>query len=1462
MTRGEKQNGYILMPVVLAITLIATIAFMINYDSSLETRSIAGELEPAQAQHIAQAGLAHAIWQTQNSGCAGDMAMTTVPFGPGDYTTTVDSAATVTVYSPFLPDRDTWIDGTNTTANHSGNTTLRVKNDAGGGFRGLTHFDLSSITAGSRVATATLWFYLTDNDPDGVISIHPVTAAWTETDATWDSIGDSYDSQVFGTITPQPAAGAWVSVNLTALTQSWVNDASTNHGLMLIAVSDKELSQYTSKEYGTANLRPYLQVTTAVGDVSPLNITVTGTLTGNPSPANDVTRTLTRVNVPAYQPGSYTTLQPGAASGKDAEIYDQAPNNNYGNGAETWVSSVSNDTTRTLLRFNMDAIPAGARILGATLSLDRQSGSGADQPVSAHRIRNPWSEDSVTWNSRETGTNWDTAGGDFDSMAVATTPVGPVNQRYEWSITPLAQGWVDGSYPNYGVALVAAIAGMAGERFYTSDHADPTRHPRLTITYACECGSACLAPQGSGKVLMVVSNAGTPDPEDVYKQALMEAWGYTVKMISDGAGQGGFDSDLTLHDVVYISETIDSATLGTKLGNPPIGIVNEDGWMNDELGIESGNSSNWPVGDSISITDTSHYITAPFASGSLPIYAADMSGLAIGNTPAPDLQSLADWGSDAGLAVLDTGAMTAGGGPTAGRRIMLPFGRDVNMDWPHVNSNGLLILQRALQWGTGNTGGAPVLIYRDEFTNRNCNAADYTGSNGELDWSPWAWVETFDDGTSCGGKFGLAEDPVVIEPGNYRLEVSGNLISIARQVDLSAFTQAYLSFDYRADSMSNNVHVIFEAWDDAGGTWVEVGRISGPLNETAYTSTGYNISPYISANAEIRISTSGLGNLEFLYIDNLQISETPVTPSSAPLNLLLVVGDATTLVSKDAGRKTLMESWGHTVTVIDDGDSQANFDAAAAAADVVYVSGTVVGGSLLDKLTGSATAIVNEFPGKLDNFGFSSGTTSTVNDRRVDTTDPAHYITEPFSGGSVFLLGTSIQLPVPSGTLAPDLQVAGSLLGTPMLVTLEAGATRWDGNPAPARRAFLPFAPAESTDLTTDGKTIIKRSLEWAAGVGGAASTAPIAHWKLDETSGTTAVDSVGGHDGALTGSSWSTGKVDGGLIIDGSTEKVQIPHDVTLSLTNAFTLTAWINTDAISPGYETVIGKTNGIVDNYWFGIVSDEVVLEFLITGTRYTFSTTGANLLADTWYHISASFDDVNDSVRLYIDGVETLSDTFLQTPVANTADVIIGNSVYLNENWNGVLDDIRIYDSALSASEIASLYTAGTGGGGGGGGCDGTYRDEFITISYSNSDGTLTWATDWLEINESDGPSLGDEQVKTGVLLVNDNDGGGEGAQREADLTGAASATLSFDYKRKSLDNASDYVTIDISANGDAGPWVELDRFEGPGSDTGYLPVSYDIGAYISSNTRIRFLTSPDLGDRDELNFDNVQIECTP
>ncbi|MDH3748426.1 MAG: LamG domain-containing protein, partial [Gammaproteobacteria bacterium] len=197
-------------------------------------------------------------------------------------------------------------------------------------------------------------------------------------------------------------------------------------------------------------------------------------------------------------------------------------------------------------------------------------------------------------------------------------------------------------------------------------------------------------------------------------------------------------------------------------------------------------------------------------------------------------------------------------------------------------------------------------------------------------------------------------------------------------------------------------------------------------------------------------------------------------------------------------------------------------------------------------------------------------------------------------------------------------------------------------------------------------------------------------------------------------------------------------------------------------------------------------------------------------------------------------------------------------------DGVVDDVRFYDRALSAAEISGLYTAGTGGGGGGGGGSGTYRDEFNAKSYSGSDGTLTWSTDWLEIGESDGATSGDEQVRSDsgfnyVLRVRDNDNGGEGVQREADLSDCSDADLTFDYRRKSFDNSNDYVTVDVSANGGSS-WTELDRLAGPANESTYQSASYDISSAMAANTRIRFLTSSTLGGSDELFVENVEISC--
>ena len=69
--------------------------------------------------------------------------------------------------------------------------------------------------------------------------------------------------------------------------------------------------------------------------------------------------------------------------------------------------------------------------------------------------------------------------------------------------------------------------------------------------------------------------------------------------------------------------------------------------------------------------------------------------------------------------------------------------------------------------------------------------------------------------------------------------------------------------------------------------------------------------------------------------------------------------------------------------------------------------------------------------------------------------------------------------------------------------------------------------------------------------------TGPIAHWKLDETGGTTAIDSEGGHDGTLVnGPNWQPGYLDGALEFDGSNDHILVPHDDALSL-SAFSISA-----------------------------------------------------------------------------------------------------------------------------------------------------------------------------------------------------------------------------------------------------------------------------------------------------------------
>jgi hypothetical protein len=447
-----------------------------------------------------------------------------------------------------------------------------------------------------------------------------------------------------------------------------------------------------------------------------------------------------------------------------------------------------------------------------------------------------------------------------DSVTILSTALG----WYDWDVTDLVQAWLGGE-PNYGFLLRASSGNLDKLEFTSGDSPTTGQHPRLVVTLACECGVVCVAPQGAGAILLLVDNPNNMTPVEQALQTTFASWGYSVTIISDDANQSAFISASATHDVVYVSQTALSGAVGTKLTNLSIGVVSEEGNLNDELGMASGQAN--PVGSSIVVVDMSHYITLPFPAGALEIYSADMEGLTVSGTEAPGLQRLADWGGAGSLVVLEQGMPTINGPTAAGRRVMLPLGRSSipKFNWDYLNNNGRLIVQRALQWGA--EPPPPFVGYHDKF-----NARTYSGSDGTLTWSTdWLEVNESDGPTS--------EDIQVTSDSGHdftlRLRDNDNGgEGVQREADLSSCPTATLRFAYRRNSFDNsNDYVKVEVSPDGGGSWTELDRLRGPATDTAYLKADYDIGAFMAVDTRIRLLTSSsLSVFDQLYVDNVEIA--------------------------------------------------------------------------------------------------------------------------------------------------------------------------------------------------------------------------------------------------------------------------------------------------------------------------------------------------------------------------------------------------------------------------------------------------------------------------------------------------------------------------------------------------------------------------------------------------------------
>ena len=198
----------------------------------------------------------------------------------------------------------------------------------------------------------------------------------------------------------------------------------------------------------------------------------------------------------------------------------------------------------------------------------------------------------------------------------------------------------------------------------------------------------------------------------------------------------------------------------------------------------------------------------------------------------------------------------------------------------------------------------------------------------------------------------------------------------------------------------------------------------------------------------------------------------------------------------------------------------------------------------------------------------------------------------------------------------------------------------------------------------------------------------PIAAYSFDEGRGSIAGDFFGDHDGTISGAIWdSSGKYGAALDFDGTDDKVTIPDSAALDFTDAFTLEAWVRPEATgtlkpviskvalsgtrASGYrlsvEGTYGKPNGTVAADGTGA---------WVTGT--------AALPVNDWSHIALTSDGT--TLRLYIDGELDATAPSLTARTTTGTDLEIGASTILSQYFNGLIDEVRLYDEVLSVAEI--------------------------------------------------------------------------------------------------------------------------------------------------------------------------------
>ena len=199
-----------------------------------------------------------------------------------------------------------------------------------------------------------------------------------------------------------------------------------------------------------------------------------------------------------------------------------------------------------------------------------------------------------------------------------------------------------------------------------------------------------------------------------------------------------------------------------------------------------------------------------------------------------------------------------------------------------------------------------------------------------------------------------------------------------------------------------------------------------------------------------------------------------------------------------------------------------------------------------------------------------------------------------------------------------------------------------------------------------------------------------IGYWNFDEGSGSIAHDtSGGGHNGAVNGAAWTTGKINTGLRFNGTTNSVITPA---IALGAAFSISTWVN-PSVTPQIGYVRIAETYYATGFYLGTDTTGTKYKLIVNGGAGVTGSCGygcaeGGTITSGWHLVTATFDGA--TARLYVDNAIVGSDTFAPSTASLPLNIGVAytGSGY---GWNGTIDEVRLYNRALTAAEVNAIFS---------------------------------------------------------------------------------------------------------------------------------------------------------------------------